>query len=287
MTTDTPAEQAAEPPQGGHPETVSSQSLVIEPRAGTIVDFPPATPQRKGVGAKPSAPARATPSGPSRSGSGLPLSPRSRAFLKRYYPGVTRDAWNDWRWQNRNRLRSLQDIERIIEGQDTRPTALYRLTTNGEAIKLADGLRFTNGIAYDPGHRRFYCNSTFDSTRAFDVGDDLSLSNQSVFLDKEDCDGMALDAEGNVWITGFRSNFLARVRPDGSELPKVETPAGSITQVRFGGPDMRDYYINSVPADGGDTLKEGGELTSENSFLFRGRSEVPGMVIEPSNFKLG
>ncbi|MCB1741599.1 MAG: KamA family radical SAM protein [Gammaproteobacteria bacterium] len=115
MTTDTPAEQAAEPPQGGHPETVSSQSLVIEPRAGTIVDFPPATPQRKGVGAKPSAPARATPSGPSRSGSGLPLSPRSRAFLKRYYPGVTRDAWNDWRWQNRNRLRSLQDIERIIE----------------------------------------------------------------------------------------------------------------------------------------------------------------------------
>ena len=179
------------------------------------------------------------------------------------------------------------DIERIIEGQDTRPTAIYRLTTEGEAIKLADGLRFTNGIGYDPERRRFYCNSTFDSTRAFDVGADLSLSNQSVFLDKEDCDGMTLDAEGNVWITGFRSNFLTRVRPDGTELPRVETPAGSITQVRFGGPDMMDYYINSVPADGGDTLKEGGELTSENSFLFRGRSEVPGMVIEPARFTLG
>jgi len=179
------------------------------------------------------------------------------------------------------------DIEKIIVGEDTRPTALYRLTTAREAIKLADGLRFTNGIACDPVRKRFYCNSTFDSTRAFDVGDDLSLTNQSVFLDKEDCDGMALDAEGNVWITGFRSNFLTRVRPDGTELPRVETPAGSITQVRFGGPDMRDYFINSVPADGGDTLKEGGELTSENSFLFRGRSDVPGMVIEPARFDLG
>lgn len=49
---------------------------------------------------------------------------------------------------------------------------------------------------------------------------------------------------------------------------------------------MRDYYFNSVPADGGDTLKEGGEITERNSFLFRGRSEVPGHSIAPARFKL-
>ena len=178
------------------------------------------------------------------------------------------------------------DIEMVIKGEATRPTALYRLDADRNVIKLADGIGFTNGITYDPGRKRFYCNDTFHCTWVFDVRDDLALENKRVFLEKEDVDGMALDAEGNVWITGFRSNYLTRVKPDGTLLRKVETPAGSITQVRFGGVDMRDYYFNSVPADGGDTLKEGGELTARNSFLFRGRSDVPGMKIAPARFKL-
>ncbi len=178
------------------------------------------------------------------------------------------------------------DIERIIEGKDTRPTILYRLTTDRELIRVSEEVNFTNGIMYDAARKRFYCNSTFECTWTWDVADDLTLTNQREFVAKEDCDGMALDAEGNVWITGFRSNFLMRVKPDGTILPQVDTPAGSITQVRFGGADMRDIYFNSVPSDGGDTLKEGGEITAENSFLFKGRSDTPGMRIEPAQFKL-
>ena len=179
------------------------------------------------------------------------------------------------------------DIEMVIKGEATRPTALYRLTADRELIKVADGIGFTNGLAYDPKLRQFYCNDTFNCTWLFDVASDLTLANKREFLRKEDVDGMVLDAEGTVWITGFRSNFLTRLRPDGTELPRVETPAGSITQLRFGGADMRDYYLNSVPADGGDTLKEGGEITARNSFLFRGRSEVPGLPLSPARFQLG
>ncbi|MEO6092210.1 MAG: SMP-30/gluconolactonase/LRE family protein [Novosphingobium sp.] len=179
------------------------------------------------------------------------------------------------------------DIEMVIQGGETRPTALYRLTVAREVIKLADGIGFTNGIAYDAERHRFYCNDTFHCTWVFDVAADLTLANKRAFLQKEDVDGMALDAEGNVWITGFRSNFLTRLRADGTELPRVETPAGAITQLRFGGADLRDIYFNSVPADGGDTLKEGGEITARNSFLFRGRSDVAGLPIAPTQFKLG
>ena len=179
------------------------------------------------------------------------------------------------------------DIAKVIKGEATRPTALYRLTADREVVKLAEGIGFTNGIGYDAQRRRFYCNDTFHCTWVFDVADDLTLSNKRELLAKEDVDGMALDAEGNVWITGFRSSFLTRVAPDGAQLSRVETPAGSITQIRFGGSDMRDCYFNSVPADGGDTLKEGGEITEKASFLFRGRSEVPGMPIAPARFKLG
>ena len=179
------------------------------------------------------------------------------------------------------------DIEMVIKGQQTRPTSIYRLTVDHELIKLADGINFSNGIMFDPVRRRFYCNDTFACTWAFDVTPGFALENKSKFLDKEDVDGMALDAEGNVWITGFRSNYLTRLAPTGAKLAPVETPAGSITQVRFGGPDMRDLYFNSVPADGGDSLKDGVELTAKNSFLFRGRAEIPGMPIQSSRFKLG
>ena len=178
------------------------------------------------------------------------------------------------------------DIEMVIQGAETRPTELWRLTADRELIKLADGIGFTNGLMFDAARNRFYCNDTFKGTWGFDVTDDLRLENRALFLDKEDADGMCLDAQGTVWITGFRSNFFTRLAPDGSRLADFPTPAGSITQLRFGGADGRDVYFNSVPADGGDTLKDGGEITSANSFLFRGRSEVPGLKIEPARFSL-
>ena len=177
------------------------------------------------------------------------------------------------------------DIESIIEAKETRGSALYRLTAEREVIKMEADVFFSNGIAHDPQRRKFYCSDTFRKGWVFDVADDLSLTNQQLLLDREDCDGLALDSEGNVWITGFRSpGILRRLKPDGSPLADVPTPAGSTTQVRFGG-DGRDYYINVVPSDGGDSLKEGKPLASA-SYLYRGRSEVPGVLIPPARFKL-
>lgn len=178
------------------------------------------------------------------------------------------------------------DIEMIIEAKATRPTAIYRLTVDRKVIKLDDAVNFSNGIAFDPVRRMFYCSDTFNVAWVWDVAEDLSLINKRVLLNKEDCDGLALDAEGNVWITGFRSpGYITRLRSDGTPLPRVLTPAGSITQVRFGGADMCDYFINVVPADGGDSLKDGKPLSGA-SYLYRGRSEVPGMPIPPARFRL-
>ena len=56
--------------------------------------------------------------------------------------------------------------------------------------------------------------------------------------------------------------------------------------MRFGGSDMRDFYITSVPADGGDNLAVGVKPTEERSVLYRGRSEVPGMPIPLARFRL-
>lgn len=178
------------------------------------------------------------------------------------------------------------DIEMVIAGEQTRPTELWRLTADRELIRLADGIGFSNGIMFDTERRRFYCNDTFRGTWVFDVTGDLTLENRRLLIEKEDADGMSLDSHGNLWITGFRSGFFTRLSPAGDRIDDYPTPAGSITQLRFGGADGRDVYFNSVPSDGGDTLKEGGEITATNSFLFKGRSDISGLRIEPARFEL-
>lgn len=178
------------------------------------------------------------------------------------------------------------DIEMVKEAKPTRPTAIYRLTSDLKVLKLVEGINFSNGLMLSSDRKRFYCNDTFVGTWVFQVQSDMSLGGKKMLLEKEDADGLALDAADNIWITGFRSGYITRVMPDGTRLCHVKTPAGAITQVRFGGSDMRDMYINTVPADGGDNLKDGVALSEPKSFMYRGRSEIPGMKIQLTRFKL-
>jgi len=183
-------------------------------------------------------------------------------------------------------LFGTNDIENVIQSKPTRPTSLYRLTIKGEVIRLAEGINFSNGIMLSSDRKRLYCNDTFVGTWAFDVAADFGLSNRQMLIEKADADGMALDSEGNLWITGFRSSSLTRLRPDGTALTPIQTPGGAITQIRFAGPDKRDFYINTVPADGGDSLKDGIPMSASNSIMYRGRSVSPGMLIAPAQFDI-
>jgi sugar lactone lactonase YvrE len=179
------------------------------------------------------------------------------------------------------------DIESVIAARVTRPTELWRLTRGGQTIRLAEGLRFTNGIAYNPRLAQFYCSETFGKGLAWDVTPDLQLTNKRVLLDRDDCDGLALDVEDTIWIPGVYSpGIIRRVTPLGEELAPVPTPPGATTQIRFGGADGRDFYITLVPADAGDCLRTGRPL-SGTSTLQRGRSAVAGVKIAPTRFDLG
>ncbi|MET0270148.1 MAG: SMP-30/gluconolactonase/LRE family protein, partial [Sphingomonas sp.] len=174
------------------------------------------------------------------------------------------------------------DLAAVIAGGRPGPTALYHLPPGGRPVKVADGIGFSNGLAVDAGRSRLYCNDTFTGVWRFDFGSDMRLSNRHLLLDKPDADGMALDAGGVLWITGYRSGAFCRLDTDGRRLPDVTTPAGAITQLRFAGADLRDLYFNAVPVDGGDTLKNGGVPDAAASFLHRGRGGgAGGGVVAP------
>lgn len=178
------------------------------------------------------------------------------------------------------------DIESIALGQTPRPAKIYHLAQDGTVRTVAQDLGFANGIMMAADGRTLFYNDTFDATYAFDIAADGTLGPRRKLLDKPDCDGMALDEDGNLWLTGFESGHFERIGPDGAKVAPVQTPARAITQIRFGGPEMRDYVFTAVSPEGGESLKEGKPLTARKSHLYRGRSEVPGMGIEPTRFTL-
>ncbi|MFO7654676.1 MAG: KamA family radical SAM protein [Candidatus Krumholzibacteriia bacterium] len=57
----------------------------------------------------------------------LPASgPRTRAFRRAFHPRVTDREWNDWRWQMRHRVRSFDQLDRMVRLSDQERHALQQ-----------------------------------------------------------------------------------------------------------------------------------------------------------------
>lgn len=56
------------------------------------------------------------------------VSEQSHAFRASFWPEATVDDWNDWRWQNRHRVRTLADLARMIDLSDEETAAIKRHT---------------------------------------------------------------------------------------------------------------------------------------------------------------
>lgn len=147
---------------------------------------------------------------------------------------------------------------------------------------VADGLRYTNELRVSADGRFVFVNETFGRRLSrFDIGAQGRLLNRATIaeFDAGDFpDGMALDAEGGVWVVCVGSNRVYRVTADGQrqtiiddaepacvarleaalvarELtrPMLSEASGrrlkNITSIVFGGPDLRTAYMGSLAGD--------------------------------------
>jgi sugar lactone lactonase YvrE len=178
------------------------------------------------------------------------------------------------------------DLPAIINGQAPGPAALYRLDVSGRVSRLCDGLKFSNGLGLSQDGCRLYHNESFVGTFAYDVAPDGSLGPATLLLKKHDCDGIAIDCDGRVWVSGFSSNEIVRLRPDGSIDGTIAIPAPAATNVRFGGPDMRDVYVTTVMPEAALALARGTAIEEPSSVLYRARSDVAGLPLEAPRFRL-
>ena len=110
----------------------------------------------------------------------------------------------------------------------------------------------SNGIDWSPdGQIMYYTDSALRRVDAFDfdtASGALAGRRPFVTIPEPDGlpDGLAVDADGGVWVALFGGGRLRRYLPSGRADAEIEVPASLVTSAAFGGHDLRDLYITTA-----------------------------------------
>jgi sugar lactone lactonase YvrE len=124
---------------------------------------------------------------------------------------------------------------------------IVRVDPDGTSRVVADRLTFPNGMVLTPDARTLIVAETYaHRLTAFDVTADGDLTNRRVFAQlSEDVhpDGIALDAEGAVWLACPEAEpTVRRVREGGEVVETVELDRHAYA-VMLGGPERRHLLV--------------------------------------------
>jgi sugar lactone lactonase YvrE len=106
-------------------------------------------------------------------------------------------------------------------------TSLALVRPDGSVEVAAEDLKFPNGTGLLPDGRLVIAETLAFGLTVFDVADDGTLSGRRVFASLRDHfiapDGIAVDADGGVWVAPALQPFVFRVEEGGRITRKVET----------------------------------------------------------------
>lgn len=167
---------------------------------------------------------------------------------------------------------SMDDVENDPTG------ALYRVGEHGEIEQRDTGITIPNGPATSPDRRTLYHTDTLGRTiYASDLDERGVLSNKRPFINVQGTahpDGMAVDAEGCLWVALFGGGCIERYSSEGKQIDTVAFPCSNITKLVFGGDDLRTAYVTTA-LKGLSAAKRERETLAGGLFAFR--SPVPGL----------
>ncbi len=123
---------------------------------------------------------------------------------------------------------------------------VYYVTPDRERIiRVADDLVQPNGIIGMPDGKTLYVADIGDrKTYRYTIQADGSLSDKKLFCSMGS-DGMTIDREGNVYLTG---RGVAVFDPNGEKIEHIPVEKGWTANVCFGGPDRRTLFITASDA---------------------------------------
>ena len=130
--------------------------------------------------------------------------------------------------------------------------ALYRLDRERRCRCMERGWTVPNGPAFSPAYARLYWSDSRQRTVfAFDFQPGGQPADRRVFLRFADDepglpDGMAVDAEGCLWVAHNGGGCIGRYSPGGQPLGRVTLPARAVSSCAFGGLDLATLFVTTA-----------------------------------------
>jgi sugar lactone lactonase YvrE len=163
-------------------------------------------------------------------------------------PEKPENRFNDCRCDPQGRLWAGT----MSKARCTGDAALYRLQPGGDLRPMIPDTTISNGIGWSPDQERMYF---IDSpTQRIDVldfdGREGTVANRRCLARIDPADGMpdglAVDAEGGIWVCLFGGGAIRRYGPDGAVEEHVALPVPHPTCPAFGGDDLSTLFITTT-----------------------------------------
>lgn len=135
-------------------------------------------------------------------------------------------------WQRKKPDLERQDVYYLPKGKK-------------QAFVVDSTLLQPNGIVGTPDGKYLYVADIRDNkTYKYEIGEDGHLTNRQLFV-HQGSDGMTLDANGDVYITG---RGVTIYDPNGVKIVNIPVPAGWVGNICFGGKDRKTLFITASEA---------------------------------------
>lgn len=156
-----------------------------------------------------------------------------------------------------------------LAGEEPRNGRLLLLRPDGEIRVLNEEVLWPNGIGSSPDGQTVYI-SDYARQLVLAVPSAGGPAREFARVPEGSADGLAVDAEGGVWVALGEAGAVARFDAEGKLDEVVDLPAAFISSISFGGLDQREVLIST--ADNKISPELGGTLLSA-------RSRLPGLEV--------
>jgi sugar lactone lactonase YvrE len=138
---------------------------------------------------------------------------------------------------------------------DTRGAALYRLDPDLTVRRMLPGVSVSNGVGWSPeGDTLYHVDSPRRRIDVYDYDEAAGAiaGRRAVIPIAPELglpDGLAVDAEGGIWVALWGGGAVQRHLPDGSLGARIELPATNVTSCSFGDADLATLYVTTAARD--------------------------------------